>query len=825
MRFYKLTMEPARNMEEDFILTILAHELGHEVYQKHLSPRMKNTLIEEIRRTKFSTVYTQAVRENMMKGKISKEKYEEELIAEYLAAAVIKVIHTEDSGNENLSAAKSMGTNYPEELLEHMKSFKYGQYKHNGIWYIQSPDNLEKSKLGVCHDFSRYIYDKLNKAGYQCQLVYVTDSAVSITHSFVTYVKDKDTYWIEAAWSKHFSIHKLQNGYMDVVKIWSKSENLDMKNVAVNEHVAVSRMGNKDLTWDEYLDIVTEPFKQESSGHESFFVGVPSPAEAKEFIRFLSESINRLKNKYPQLKVVLHQDKPKQLENFYKTDTKHGFTVASITYRGLDRKKIYQYHKQANLFVNELATICSKYKKLGIEPHVYTYLLDDEDGDDYAYNMSISAVKTVYAIRTYTPKQIGLTLTTAEELRNRRTAVSTLIKVIKQVASRYPNLKDRILAGPESDTYDVSAFYSGYSSSAYVGDCDTSWDYDGEYNESAYNKFIGEFERFAKEVVDTFAETIGQLNFVATIDWDDDYLAIVLESNTKVGKENLQSESLAQIQKDIIHQYQHITQSSYVGYEDLNSIKRLFRNAANNVYRILQNVRSTVWNGFKDLKRSELQSYVDHNKFTVSHILDTNYAILVNTDVYIPFKMSSTYYQAVTAVENTLLLLDMENRINTELNMAKAIVSQLMAKSTELSLGTNTISSYELEKLQTSFTKQDACFRSPSRVTKKRFHQVYRRPSSFKDTYTKLSKITQYEYGVAKVYKCLENIYKQYDIMVNFLEKENPDIDKNSLARVHQHTYTIAKLFDMYGTTMMNVLRLEHNFVLTLEEIKKTHNL
>lgn len=444
-----------------------------------------------------------------------------------------------------------MNTNYPEELLEHMKSFKYGQYKHNGIWYIQSPDNLEKSKLGVCHDFSRYIYDKLSKAGYQCQLVYVTDSAVSITHSFVTYVKDKDTYWIEAAWSKHFGIHKLQNGYMDVVKIWSKSENLDMENIAVNEHVAVSKMGNKNLTWNEYLDIVTEPFKQESLGNEG------------------------------------------------------------------------------------LSKIC----------------------------------------------------------------------------------------------------------------------------------------------------------------------------------------------QDISLQQHQIAQMSYVGYEDLNSIKRLFRNAANNVYRILQNVRSTVWNGFKDLKRSELQSYVDHNRFTVSHILDTKYAILANMDVHIPFKMSSTYYQAVAAVENTLLLLDMENRINTELNVAKAIVSQLMAKSTELSLGTDTVSSYELEKLQTSFTKQDACFRSSSRVTKKRFDQIYRRPSSFKDTYTKLSKLTQYEYSVAKVCKCLENIYKQYDIMVNFLEKENPDIDKNSLARVHQHTYTIAKMFDMYGTTMMNVLRLEHNFVLTLEEIKKTHNL
>ena len=40
------------------------------------------------------------------------------------------------------------------QLLNHMKTFTYGIYKEHNTWYIQSPENLEKSKLGVCHDFS-----------------------------------------------------------------------------------------------------------------------------------------------------------------------------------------------------------------------------------------------------------------------------------------------------------------------------------------------------------------------------------------------------------------------------------------------------------------------------------------------------------------------------------------------------------------------------------------------------------------------------------------------------------------------------------------------
>lgn len=35
----------------------------------------------------------------------------------------------------------------PEQLLNHMKSFKYGIYIENGKQHVQQPENLEKLKL------------------------------------------------------------------------------------------------------------------------------------------------------------------------------------------------------------------------------------------------------------------------------------------------------------------------------------------------------------------------------------------------------------------------------------------------------------------------------------------------------------------------------------------------------------------------------------------------------------------------------------------------------------------------------------------------------
>ena len=68
----------------------------------------------------------------------------------------------ETVGNENMDVFLRKAN----QLLDHMKTFTYGIYKEHNTWYIQSPENLEKSKLGVCHDFSLYAYYHLTRNGY-----------------------------------------------------------------------------------------------------------------------------------------------------------------------------------------------------------------------------------------------------------------------------------------------------------------------------------------------------------------------------------------------------------------------------------------------------------------------------------------------------------------------------------------------------------------------------------------------------------------------------------------------------------------------------------
>ena len=165
--------------------------------------------------------------------------------------------------NANSKVNKDNFFNYLTNLLDHMKTFTYGIYKEHNTWYIQSPENLEKSKLGVCHDFSLYAYYHLTKNGYNCKLMYLTNSSVTKTHSFVIITIHNKQYWFESAWGDYIGIHELKNGYKDIVSFWAKDENIDINDIAINSNVNTSELlKNKNIPYRTYFNVVQKPFAQ-----------------------------------------------------------------------------------------------------------------------------------------------------------------------------------------------------------------------------------------------------------------------------------------------------------------------------------------------------------------------------------------------------------------------------------------------------------------------------------------------------------------------------------------------------------------------------------
>lgn len=437
--------------------------------------------------------------------------------------------------------------NNPNQLLDHMKDFKYGMFKKYGIWYIQQPDMLEQTKIGVCHDQSLYIYDRLTKLGINCRLVYITDSNVTKTHSFVIIKQGSTEIWMESAWSKYRGIHTLKNGYMDVVKLWANSENININDIAVNDNVDTAILLNykRNLTWKEYQDVVTKPF-----------IG--------------NESLNTL-----------------------------------------------------------------------------------------------------------------------------------------------------------------------------------------------------------------YKQSLAQYNYLSKLDFD----SIATESFN-------------------------------------SSIVRFLTGILNVLTKIVNNIHASILGLFKELKRTELQYYIDANKFSINRILSVRYDLIANLSVPIPLGMITPYRVTTEKINICINNLDMMNRMIGTLDSIDNLVNALLTGS-NVTIENNTLNMGELTAIENAFKNESKCFSVVKRNSETEFSKVFPSDHCLKDTFTLLDQATKEEYNVTKVYAILETIYQKFEQIITLVSSEGATLTKNDLLLLSAQTTTLAKIFDIYGVTMQDLQRVEHNFIFVMKQIKE----
>lgn len=109
-----------------------------------------------------------------------------------------------------------------EEIMALIENVDYGwvdkkNNKHNHIdnlyaenYKLQSPQELIKSRLGVCWDqveLERY-YFKNHICNCKTYSIIYYDKHKCPTHTFLTYEKDNSFYWFEHSWKKYKGIHE-----------------------------------------------------------------------------------------------------------------------------------------------------------------------------------------------------------------------------------------------------------------------------------------------------------------------------------------------------------------------------------------------------------------------------------------------------------------------------------------------------------------------------------------------------------------------------------------------------------------------------------------
>ncbi len=104
----------------------------------------------------------------------------------------------------------------------------------NDFYYLQTSDELLKSKCGVCWDqteLERELF-KDTKYKYETYFIYLKDEDMLPSHTFLIYQDNNYYYWFEHSWNKYKGIHKYK----------TKEELLlDVKNKFINENNYVSK--------------------------------------------------------------------------------------------------------------------------------------------------------------------------------------------------------------------------------------------------------------------------------------------------------------------------------------------------------------------------------------------------------------------------------------------------------------------------------------------------------------------------------------------------------------------------------------------------------
>jgi len=110
------------------------------------------------------------------------------------------------------------------KIYESLKDIKYGWYDKNKnlhdklyegyfeLYSMQSPEELEKNRIGVCWETVELSRKILEKEGYDCTSYFAILNETGFhCHTFLVVKKNEKYYWFEVSFSNNKGVHEYDN--------------------------------------------------------------------------------------------------------------------------------------------------------------------------------------------------------------------------------------------------------------------------------------------------------------------------------------------------------------------------------------------------------------------------------------------------------------------------------------------------------------------------------------------------------------------------------------------------------------------------------------
>lgn len=267
-----------------------------------------------------------------------------------------------------------------------------------------------------------------------------------------------------------------------------------------------------------------------------------------------------------------------------------------------------------------------------------------------------------------------------------------------------------------------------------------------------------------------------------------------------------------------------ITNYDKVGEEGLISgLTRVFVGILNTIIHIANTFKTNIFKFYRTLKRTELVYYTESNALSIKRILNYDYGMYAGLTIPLPNKMQTSYLVATTKGHEFLTSLGMENRTKLLIKHTEDLRNAVLSSSPQ-EVDISSIPIEDLASISKGFESFNKCFIGPNKNTKK-FMEVFASASEFNETYKLLMDATKFQYSVKAVDGALDTVTKNLTDILAFLEKNTGSVTKNDLMNLSKIAMVYAKLFDMFGLAVMDMARIEHNFVVVLQILRKAYNL
>lgn len=179
------------------------------------------------------------------------------------------------------------------DIIKWMNCIKYDD--NDTKWKLKSPSELEKTKIGNCHDQSLFLYNIMKERGYDCgQLFFIEfntgDDVGGKTHT-LTWIKEGGKYyWLEHAWDKFIGVNgpydSLEAIKNDVHTKWEKTSDGSFEDImfaTVSNYQIGMDMAEYVSSWDlSDLDKLEDQMEWVESVIYSSFMEANEPPEIDE---------------------------------------------------------------------------------------------------------------------------------------------------------------------------------------------------------------------------------------------------------------------------------------------------------------------------------------------------------------------------------------------------------------------------------------------------------------------------------------------------------------------------------------------------------------